>query len=214
VAIADQIASTLRQEIIFNVLKQDSPLSENELAKRFKTSRTPIREATQRLANEHLVRIVPGRGAFIASLDIGQVASVYEVRLALEPLAARSSFGMLRTAGLDELAQRWIELEKRARDLDSAFYNEIAALDRETHHFFTHKTPNLWLRNFLSLLDAHIYRMQNLSIIGLGEAKASIDQHLELIRLAQTKDLDAFLKALRNHIVASAEYLRANIDLS
>ena len=89
--IAVDITITLRQEIFRNVLKQDTPLSENALAKRFKTSRTPVREAIQKLANEQLVKIVPGRGAFVSTMDISQVVSIFEIRLALEPLAARSS---------------------------------------------------------------------------------------------------------------------------
>ena len=213
-AIADQIADTLRREIIDNLLKPGSPLSENVLASRFKTSRTPVREATQKLATEHLVNIVPGRGAFVSTLDIGQVEAVYEVRLALEPLAAQSAFGMLRTLDLERLEARWRDLEERVNRGNRDCYDDIATLDRDTHLYFTHKTPNQWLRHFLSLLEVHISRMRNLSIIGLGEAEETIRQHIELIHLAKSKALDAFLAALTDHIRFSAAHLRANIDLS
>lgn len=213
-AIADQIADTLRREIIGNVLKPGSPLSENLLASRFNTSRTPVREATLKLANEHLVNIVPGRGAFISTMDLGQVEAVYEVRLALEPLAAKSAFGMLQAAELEHLKGKWIDLQKRVSGGNQDVYDEIAKLDHETHLCFTRKTANSWLRHFLALLEVHISRMRNLSIIGLGEAEETIRQHLALIALAESKDLDAFLTALTDHIVFSAAHLRSNIDLS
>lgn len=211
--ITDDILKKLRCEVLDNVLKPGEPLSEHVLAKRFNSSRTPVREAIKKLESEHLVQIVPGRGSFVSTVDISHVSSIYEVRVALEPIAARTSFKFLRPNELAELETQWLNLKERAGDQNHYIWEEIAVLDRKTHHVFTKKTPNQWLRTFLSIIDVHVARMQNLAVFGLGEKKESIRQHLELINIAQSGDMEHFIATLTNHIIISEEYVRANIEL-
>ena len=212
--IVEKITNTLRQEILNNTLQQGEPLSENVLAKRFKTSRTPVREAIRKLENDRLVQIIQGRGAIVSMMDYSQLAYVFEVRIVLEPLAAESSFVFLRQPEITMLEEQWLNLEDRVRRQDDEMMQNIAKLDRETHHFFTHKTPNPWLRTFLSTLEIQVARMQNLAASGLGEATESIRQHLELVSLLKSGDREAFISALRNHIIISESYVASNMDLN
>ena len=212
--IAEKITNTLRQEILNNTLTQGEPLSENVLAKRFKTSRTPVREAIRVLENDHLVQIIQGRGTIVSMMDIGQLAHVYEARIALEPLAAESSFVFLRQSEITMLEEQWLTLEDRVQSQGDEIMKDIVELDRKTHRFFTHKTPNPWLRTFLSTLEIQVARMQNLAASGLGEATESIRQHLELVSLLKSGDQEAFISALRNHIIISKSYVASNTYLN
>jgi DNA-binding GntR family transcriptional regulator len=74
----------IRQEIIFLRLRPGTRVSENELARRFGTSRTPVREALFRLVDEGLVEVWPQRGTFITRISLQAVRRARFVREALE----------------------------------------------------------------------------------------------------------------------------------
>ena len=86
---SDAAADVLRDLILAGALHQGERINEVVLAETLGISRTPVREALQALAGDGLVRMIPGRGAYVASLDAEAVAELMEVRLALESHAAR-----------------------------------------------------------------------------------------------------------------------------
>lgn len=86
---AQKVYAALRDQIVDGVLPQGSPLPEQEISQRFGASRTPIREALQRLSREGLVELVPGKGAFVAEIHLPDIIELFQLREALEPLAAR-----------------------------------------------------------------------------------------------------------------------------
>lgn len=86
---AQKVYTALRDQIIDGALPPGSPLPEQEISQRFDASRTPIREALQRLARERLVEMVPGKGAFVAEIHLPDIIELFQLREALEPLAAR-----------------------------------------------------------------------------------------------------------------------------
>src|SRR5260370_18858127 len=85
------------------------PLDEKELAKRYKASRTPVREAALRLQEERLLRIVPNRGYFVSPITLQELTDIYEYRAAVECAAAELA---ARKATDSELLQKLIELSE------------------------------------------------------------------------------------------------------
>ncbi|MCL6449656.1 MAG: GntR family transcriptional regulator [Armatimonadetes bacterium] len=83
-----EIYERLREAIIAGRFKPGERLVERDLAAFFKVSRTPVRRALQRLSREKLVTSVPGKGMSVTKLTPGQVGEIYELRAALEGLAA------------------------------------------------------------------------------------------------------------------------------
>ena len=70
-------------------LEPGTPLSEVDLSKRLGSSRTPVRESLHQLSREGLVRLVPGRGAFVAEISMRDIIELFQMREALETHAAR-----------------------------------------------------------------------------------------------------------------------------
>src|ERR1700754_3519704 len=81
----------LKELILDGRFAAGAPLTERALATELGVSRTPVREAILMLEKEHLVQIVNGRGAYVASYSVEDVIQIYHVRIGLEPLAARLS---------------------------------------------------------------------------------------------------------------------------
>lgn len=98
----------IRRDVISQKLKSGSPINESELAKKLNMSRTPIREALQRLVADGLVDVIPRRGAFIRAFGAEDIFRCYEAAEALEGMAVyliatRYSQGEIHRDSLKEL---------------------------------------------------------------------------------------------------------------
>ena len=101
-----RVCDLLRRRIIANDLPFGAKITEDTLAKELGTSRTPIREAFNRLAQEGFVTVSPGRGAFVASFSVDDMVQLLEIREALEGMAARLATSRMTKASLEKLQQR------------------------------------------------------------------------------------------------------------
>ena len=88
-SVADQVYAVLRERIAGGEIERGSRLHQEDLAREFGVSRTPVREALRRLAAEGLVDLFANRGARVATATDEQLRSSYETRLVVEPGAAR-----------------------------------------------------------------------------------------------------------------------------
>ena len=86
---AGQIRDALIEKILSGELSPGTRLKDNEVAKMFGTSATPVREAVRELEKYGLVEILPYRGCQVKRLDAQELREIYEVRIALEELAVR-----------------------------------------------------------------------------------------------------------------------------
>src|SRR4029077_2056515 len=95
-SLSERVYQALKQDIIRGVFQPGEALSEKDLAKRYRGSRTPVREAAVRLQQENLMQIVANRGYFISQITIQNVNEIYDFRAAVEgacaELAAQSNW--------------------------------------------------------------------------------------------------------------------------
>jgi len=109
--IQDIVFTTLRDEILSGKLKPKEKLNTNQLAERLGVSRTPIREAINRLMSVGLVETVPHRGAYVRELSIEEVIEIYYIRAALEGIAARLAAQNLQQEEIQLLLQYCDDIE-------------------------------------------------------------------------------------------------------
>ncbi len=85
---ADEVYNTLKDEILSGIISSGEMLSENEIARRFGVSRTPVREALNQLACERLVQVMPQRGHLVRTVSFSEVMEAFRMRELLEVEAA------------------------------------------------------------------------------------------------------------------------------
>lgn len=180
-------------------------LVESELAERFGVSRTPVREALQRLETQSMLAR-DGRSLVVASLDHNQLAEFYVVRAELEGLAARLA---AQHATVEEVRvlQRMVEDDRR-------LVGDPAALSRANRRF--HKqlhlaSHNRYLFQQLDLLHRSMALLANTSIAAEGRGEETIAEHAAIVAAIAARDGDRAYEALRTHISRAFE-TRLKID--
>ncbi|MBN8185748.1 MAG: GntR family transcriptional regulator [Salipiger thiooxidans] len=176
------------------VYRPGDRLVESELAERFGVSRTPIREALQRLETQSLLTR-DGRSLIVASLDHNQMAELYVVRTELEGLAARLA---ARHASEEE-----ITVLREMVSEDRALLNDPSALSRANRRF--HKmihlaSHNRFLVQQLDLVHRSMALMATTSLAAQGRGEIALAEHKAIVDAIARRDEDAAYKALRDHI--------------
>ncbi|MDX1520857.1 MAG: GntR family transcriptional regulator, partial [Anaerolineae bacterium] len=104
----------INEAIRFSDLQTGDPLSETRLSKALGISRTPIREALQRLSRDGLLQIIPGRAVTVATPSLQEVLDVLHVRELLEPELVRLAAEELPTEGRETLLEATAAMEAAA----------------------------------------------------------------------------------------------------
>ncbi|WP_295316301.1 GntR family transcriptional regulator [Roseobacter sp.] len=169
-------------------------LVESELADRFGVSRTPVREALQRLETQSLLSR-DGRSLIVASLDHNQMAELYVVRRELEGLAAR-------LAAQHATAEEVRMLREMVTE-DDALIEDPPALARANRRF--HKqihlaSHNRYLVQQLDLVHRTMALMATTSLAAQGRGVIAQSEHDAIVAAIEARDADAAHDALREHI--------------
>jgi len=126
-----RIYHALKRAILAGTFRPGEALHEIRLAAEFGASRTPVREAFQRLEADGLLMISPRRGAFVQQPTARDLLDVNELRLLLEPVAARMASGIINEEIVRQLQAELIAIA--SEQPSEADFVALEALDRRLH---------------------------------------------------------------------------------
>ncbi|MBY6046671.1 GntR family transcriptional regulator [Vannielia litorea] len=179
--------------------KPGDRLVESELAERFGVSRTPIREALQRLETQALL-VRDGRSLIVASLDHNELAELYIVRAELEALAARLA---ARHATAEE-----VKVLGQMVEQDRARVNDPAALSRSNRRFHRQihlASHNRFLIQQLDLVHRSMALLATTSLAAEGRGEVALGEHQAIVDALAARDEAGAGEALRRHISVAFE---------
>lgn len=182
-------------------------LVESELAERFGVSRTPVREALQRLETQSMVAR-DGRSLIVASLDHNQLAELYVVRAELEALAARLA--------AKHAAPEEVRVLQDMVDDDAAQTHDPMALSRANKRFHRQihlASHNRYLVQQLDLVHRSMALLANTSLAAEGRGVRALAEHQAIVDAIRAGDEEAAAAALRQHISQAFE-TRLKLDAS
>lgn len=180
-------------------------LVENELAERFGVSRTPIREALQRLETQSLLTR-DGRSLIVASLDHNQMAELYAVRAELEGLAA----GLAARHATNEEMRVLREMVEDDRALvDDP--NALAQANRRFHRQIHLASHNRFLVQQLNLVHQSMALMATTSLAAKGRSTKALEEHDRIVSAIEARDESGAREALKAHI-SKAFVTRLKLD--
>jgi len=192
----DLVYEHVRQMAANFEFKPAERINESELSKQLGASRTPLREAMNRLTAEGLLVFEPGRGFFCQPLTPELVVHLYEVREALETAAMRAA---VARASDDQIAQVKAFLdETAARYTDGTPTQELVKLDEEFHLRVARLSGNPELINLIELTYERIRYVRWIAI----REKVDITHgaHLHIFEALEQRDTHAAVDRMRQHI--------------
>jgi len=202
-SLADRAYLELREMIVTLELPPGTLVKEPELVGRIGIGRTPVREALRRLSLERFIEVYPRRGMVVTTVDVRDLARLCEVRLALEPEAARLASERATEADLDEITAVLAELgSRRRRDGRS-----LIALDRRIHEAIYRASHNPFLEATLEEYYMHALRIWMLGLERAG-LNAAVHEHADLLAAILRGNGGRAAELMRSHVERFEEEMR------
>ena len=195
--ISSQIHATLRRDIIVGRLAPRAMLSEQDFAVRFGISRTPIREAMIKLAEEGLVEIFPQYGSFVAPIKLPDVFDSQFAREAMECAAVKKAIERLDKTGDGEL-KTVIDRQRsslRPQDRDAFF---CADEDMHVLIFKLAGHENAW--RFVEGAKAQMDRVRHIAMTLPRKQASILAEHQAVIDRMLARDSRGAIEAMRVHL--------------
>jgi GntR family transcriptional regulator, rspAB operon transcriptional repressor len=210
---AATIYQTIRMDIVRMRLRPGERLSENELGLRFRTSRTPVREAIVRLVDDGLIEVWPQRGTFVSRISLKAVERARFVRSALELAVIREAAEHgISVAALREVKRAIAEQERAGSDP-----HLFADADDRFHRAFADAIGYGDIWSVVESQKAQFDRIRFLSLPDVTPVDLLIRQHRAILDAVVARDADTAEKTLRAHlsivVETAAALMRTHPDL-
>ena len=209
--LSEQAYNQIKDAICQGSVAPGDILSENQIAQQLGMSRTPVREALRALASEGFVEIRNGIGAYVKPLSSKDMEDLYEVRCLLEMQAIKTSIYRISNDEIDDLTRRFQAIYDACEQGDSPAQGEFSELDWELHSLLVDRCTNNYIKEIVAGNNSNLRRYQSLSVNVLGDVHESARQHLEILRVLRSRDLDKLEEVLHAHLMWSANLLRTNV---
>lgn len=202
--LGDIVYEALRDAIINQVLKPGERLMETELAEEMGVSRTPVREAMRKLELESYIVTVPRKGAYVAGLSIRDINNLFEIRGALEMLAAGLAASR---ATQEEIEAMERNLVMEANHFKTSDVINTIEVDTNFHQLIYNASKNKRLQNMLKDLRDQIQRFRTTSLAVPGRMKVALAEHRSIVEAIAAGDVQEAKTATKEHIESAENAL-------
>jgi DNA-binding GntR family transcriptional regulator len=194
-SLRQQVYEIVLRAIINGDFKPGYQIRDVDIAESLGVSRTPVREALQRLVDEGLVETTPGAATRVAPIDVGDVRNIYPIVGALHALALRLASERIGPAELDALANANATF---AAAVHESRITAALAADDAFHAVILDAAANPELRRTLDRLMPHIRRVQ-LTQFSSESSRHSIRQHAEIVAACREHRFDDAAQTLEEN---------------
>lgn len=198
------VYEALRDAIISRVLKPGERLMETELAEEMGVSRTPVREAMRKLELESYIVMIPRKGAYVAGLSIRDITNLFEIRGALESLAAGLAASRATKEEIEEMER---SLAMEANHFKSGDVLKTIEVDTKFHELIYKASQNIRLQNLIIDLCDQIQRYRTTSLAVPGRMKFALTEHRRIVEAIADGNVYEAQTATKEHIESAENVL-------
>ncbi|QQK79610.1 GntR family transcriptional regulator [Salicibibacter cibi] len=197
ISTGDQVYESLRKDIITLKFKPGASLSEKEISEKLEVSRTPVREAFQKLAQDHLLDILPQRGSFVTLIDSTQVEDARFIREHLEVASVRLACSHFNAEVLERLS---MNLRMQELFMEEKKFDDLFLLDEEFHALISKGCGKSRVWDVISQVNVHLDRVRMLSMAAEYNWKTILQHHADIMEAIKQGDADAAETIMRKHL--------------
>lgn len=195
--LSDVAYKFIKNKIISGEYPPNSMINETMICEEIESSRTPVREAINRLEQDHLVKVIYKKGIMVKDITLNDIKLIYETRLLIEPFALRNYGSQMDKEYLKVLWQKM----KRVPEGEKSYQ-----IDDELHYYIVSQTNNVYLMNTISAIYDHNMRLR---VLTGKKNKTRIhytsDEHNVILKYLIEDNLEEATKALILHLERSRE---------
>ncbi len=193
----DLVFEAMRDAIVNGQLKPGERLMEIQLADELGVSRTPVREAIRKLELDCLVVMVPRKGAYVADISSRDIVEVFEVRGALERLAAGLCAERITPEELESLEK---VLHRISMGVESGNLNDVIAADILFHDILYEASRNRRLAQIIAQSREQIQRFRSNSLAQPGRMKDALEEHRKILEAISQRDVSLAQRLAVRHV--------------
>ena len=192
-----KIRDSLEQRIVEGELGNGKRLDETELSSFYGVSRTPVREALQRLAESGLADHLPRRGTFVRSPSLSQLVEMFEVMAELECMAIRLAARRATANDIDALEKDNETCRAAVAANDTKKYYEVNA---RLHDRIYQMSGNSFLAIEARRLHDRLRPFRRLQLRVRGRIEESMAEHDIILAALRDGDADLAMETMKKHI--------------
>ena len=197
-----RVYNELKEAVLCGQYKKGEWLTEHMLTQKLGVSRTPVRSALQRLAEDGLVSLTPNRGAVVIGIAKEDIVDIYRIRMRLEGLASAMAAEKVTEETKQKLSETVALFEFYAQRQDT---ERIEELDTVFHSTIYEASGSRTLQRILTDLHSNTkaYRTQSLCIP--GRRIKTLEEHKEILNAILTGDAERAESLTSAHIERAME---------
>jgi len=180
-----KVYRVLKESIVKGFLEPGTKLLENRIAEEMQVSRTPVREAMQKLVAEGFVKTTPNQTMAVTEVSPEDVKEVLQIRGVLEGLAARIAAKKINRQEIDELGKLVAQMSLHVTEENLSSYCKV---DDEFHDLILNICENKWIIQIRDNLGSFIYRFRIKSLSVPGRLKCSLKEHRAIMEALKKHD--------------------------
>ncbi len=199
---ADNIAEQLEELIFDGTFSDGDRLDEVRLSEQFGVSRTPLREALQRLALSGLVELIPRRGAFVRQPGPIELMEMFEVMAEMEAVCGRLAALRISDQALEDLRDANTKCHDAVDGSNpDAYYHE----NERFHRIIYEESGNSFLAQEAYKLHKRLKPFRRQQLRFRGRLQQSMGEHEAILQALSDGCQDAAANALRDHVAVQGE---------
>jgi DNA-binding GntR family transcriptional regulator len=188
--ISDQIYETLLKQVIDQKLKPGTRLKEEQLCRDLGVSRTPLRDAISALAKDGFIKVESRRGASVRDFQLEDLIEVYDIRIALEGLAAKLAACNVSRSVLERLAEEFTSSDVR----------KLLKADTSLHQIIIESCNNVKLQEMLTNLGNLVQVFRSAGYQSKARSKSATVYHIKIVKALMDGDGVAAERLMREHV--------------
>ncbi|MBO8162107.1 MAG: GntR family transcriptional regulator [Brevibacillus sp.] len=196
-SIRDHIYQELKKNIISLKLEPGLSISEKEISAMLNVSRTPVREAFVKLAQEELLEIYPQKGTFVSLIDLDHVEEARFIREHLERATVRVACEKISADSLLELETNLVMQQLCVNDKN---YTKLFELDEEFHSTLAKGCGKERVWSVIQQTNLHLNRIRMLRLASNYNWDTILSQHREILNAIKERDPDKAEQVMKEHL--------------
>jgi DNA-binding GntR family transcriptional regulator len=191
------IRQQLRHEIVSMRLVPGTPIIEKEIASKYGVSRTPVREAVLRLAEERLIEVAPKSGTYVARIPLSALPEALVVRRALEGVTVRAATRFASASQLTALRAIIQRQQETAADGDREAFH---AADEDFHAAIAAAGRYRGIWDLIQQVKVHVDRYRRLTLPQEGRMERVISEHTAVLDAIERRQAEVAVAHMEEHL--------------